>query len=281
VAELQCIRTPLWVNPQPRAPQAKKKPLTILSKVTAMFPAGKMTALMGPSGSGKTTLLDVVAGRKNRGKIEGEVLFGGAMAKSGTLKEAIGYVEQFDTLIGELTVRDMLMYTAQLRLPFKMGKQEKMARVQEVIDRLALNKCAGTVIGSVLQRGISGGQAKRVNIALSLITRPSLLFLDEPTSGLDSFMANEVATCLADLAREGRTVVCTIHSPTAKAFSLFDELLMLKSGEAIYGGPVEGAVPYLELVAGMYTLVIRVTRVNSDHVLRARVNTCMHAYIHT
>lgn len=210
-----------------------------------------MTALMGPSGSGKTTLLDVVSGRKNTGKIEGEVLFGGARAPLGSLKDAIGYVEQFDTLIGELTVRDMLMYTAQLRLPVSMSMEDKTARVTEVLDRLALNKCAGTVIGSVLKRGISGGQAKRVNIALSLISRPGLLFLDEPTSGLDSFMANEVATCLADLAREGRTVVCTIHSPTAKAFSLFDELLMLKSGRTVYNGPTEGAVPFLETVAGL------------------------------
>jgi energy-coupling factor transporter ATP-binding protein EcfA2 len=132
-----------------------------------------------------------------------------------------------------------------------MPKEDKTARVAEVINRLALNKCAGTVIGSVLKRGISGGQAKRVNIALSLITRPGLLFLDEPTSGLDSFMANEVATCLSDLAREGRTVVCTIHSPTAKAFSLFDELLMLKAGRIVYNGPTEGAVPYLEAVAGL------------------------------
>jgi len=179
------------------------------------------------------------------------VLFGGAKAPRGSLKDAIGYVEQFDTLIGELTVRDMLMYTAQLRLPVSMSSDEKMQRVQEVIDRLGLGRCAGTVIGSVLKRGISGGQAKRVNIALALISRPGMIFLDEPTSGLDSFMANEVATCLSDLAREGRTVVCTIHSPTAKAFSLFDELLMLNAGRAIYGGPTEGALAYLESVVGL------------------------------
>jgi len=228
-----------------------RKPIKLLSEISGVFPAGKMTALMGPSGSGKTTLLDVVSGRKNTGKVEGEVLFGGAKAPRGSLKDAIGYVEQFDTLIGELTVRDMLMYTAQLRLPVSMSSDEKMQRVQEVIDRLGLGRCAGTVIGSVLKRGISGGQAKRVNIALALISRPGMIFLDEPTSGLDSFMANEVATCLSDLAREGRTVVCTIHSPTAKAFSLFDELLMLNAGRAIYGGPTEGALAYLESVVGL------------------------------
>ena len=109
----------------------------------------------------------------------------------------------------------MLMYTAELRLPTTLSAEEKHSRVTETISKLDLASCEGTVIGSVLKRGISGGQCKRVNIALSLIMRPSVIYLDEPTSGLDSFMANEVAECLRVLSAEGRTVVCTIHSPTA------------------------------------------------------------------
>jgi ABC-type multidrug transport system ATPase subunit len=146
-------------------------------------------------------------------------------------------VEQFDTLVGELTVGQMLMYTAELKLPTTLSTAEKQARVDEVIAKLGLETCADTVIGTKLMRGISGGQAKRVNIALALITRPKIIFLDEPTSGLDSYMANEVARFLRLLADEGRTVVCTIHSPTSFAFGLFDDLVMLSAGQLIYGGP--------------------------------------------
>lgn len=226
--------------------KAKKKTLNILQGVRAHFQPAKMTALMGPSGSGKTTLLDVIAGRKNVGTVEGSVLYNGAQCKPSALKDAVGYVQQFDTLVGELTVREMLMYTAELRLPAATTRAARTARVDEVIDKLALGSCAATVIGNPLKRGISGGQAKRVNIALALISRPSVIFLDEPTSGLDSAMANEVASCLKALAAEGRTIVCTIHSPTAKAFAMFDSLMMLSSGRLIYGGPLESAAPHFE-----------------------------------
>jgi len=223
---------------------AKKKPLNILDGVTGIFKAGRMAALMGPSGSGKTTLLDVCAGRKNSGRISGTVAFGGAKPRQSTLKQLCGYVEQFDTLVGELTVKQMLMYTAELRLQTNLPKAAKLTRVEEIIATLGLEKCADTVIGNVLQRGISGGQAKRVNIALALITSPRVIFLDEPTSGLDSFMANEVASTLKALAQGGRTIICTIHSPTAVAFSRFDDLLMLNGGKVVYGGPVDASLEY-------------------------------------
>ena len=222
--------------------------ITILTDITASFAPGTMTALMGPSGCGKTTLLDVAAGRKNSGVVEGEVQYGSMSPTREMLKHSTGYVEQFDTLVGELTVRDMLMYTAELRLPMTLSAAEKLARVDETIAKLDLSSCEHTVIGNALQRGISGGQAKRVNIALSLIMRPSVIYLDEPTSGLDSFMANEVADCLRTLADEGRTIVCTIHSPTSYAFGRFDELLMLKSGKVIYAGAVSAAAAYFEKV---------------------------------
>jgi ATP-binding cassette subfamily G (WHITE) protein 2 len=115
-----------------------------------------------------------------------------------------------------------------------------------VIEKLNLGPCRDTVIGTALQRGISGGQAKRVNIGLSLITRPAVLFLDEPTSGLDSHTANEVVLLLKQLAEEGRTVVCTIHSPTGLAFQQFDDLLMLREGRTIFEGPLSTARAYFE-----------------------------------
>ena len=230
--------------------QTKKGTLTILDNLRAHFAPGTITALMGPSGSGKTTLLDVCAGRKNSGRIDGSILYNGAKQTARKLRDTLGYVQQFDTLIGELTPRQMLHYTAELRLPKATTRSARLERVNEVLSKLALESCADTVIGSPLKRGISGGQAKRVNIALALISRPSVLFLDEPTSGLDSAMANEVISCLRSLALEGRTVVCTIHSPTATAFAKFDNLIMLHSGRLIYGGPLLKAATYFEKSLG-------------------------------
>jgi len=231
-----------------QVPVKKKEPLTIISGLSGHFAPGHLTALMGPSGSGKTTLMDIIAGRKiGVGKIQGEILYGGSKAPS-SLKNLVGYVEQFDTLIGELTVEQMLMYTAELKLPRAIGREEKKRRVDSVIESLRLTKCRQTVIGNVLKRGISGGQAKRVNIALSLITQPSILCLDEPTSGLDSSMANEVCLLLSNLAQGGCTVVATVHSPTSYAFSLFNDLFMLHAGgRTVYRGAVSGVKPYFEL----------------------------------
>jgi len=212
----------------------------ILSNLHGVFAPGKLIALMGPSGSGKTTLMDILSGRKTIGRIEGEILYEGHKNVSAeSLRKNTGYVEQFDTLIGELTVRQMLMYTARLKLP-STPYASIVNIVDDVLARLALTDCQHTIIGSRLRRGISGGQAKRTNIALALIGTPSVLFLDEPTTGLDSHMANEVILFLQQLAREeGRTVVAAVHSPSAFAFGLFDELLMLNQGRVIFSGSLD------------------------------------------
>jgi ATP-binding cassette subfamily G (WHITE) protein 2 len=221
---------------------------TILKHLSGSFLPGRLTALMGPSGSGKSTLLDVLAGRKSAGTVEGGgVLFNGRAPTRNDYKFSVGYVEQFDTLVGELTVENMLRYTAELKLPASTTPQEREDRVEEVIAMLNLESCRKTVIGGPLMRGVSGGQAKRINIGLALITRPPISFLDEPTSGLDSRTADEVVECLRQLAHEqGRTVVCTIHSPTGHAFSLFDDLYMIHRGELIYDGKVHAAQAYFE-----------------------------------
>ncbi|CAK9067513.1 unnamed protein product [Durusdinium trenchii] len=224
----------------------KKEKLEILKDLSGVFHPCHLTALMGPSGSGKTTLMDILAGRKSgAGKIEGEVLYGGSPAPTAVLNHLTGYVEQFDTLIGELTVDQMLMYTAEMKLPRSTSREDKRKRVDQVISQLRLNKCQHTVIGNVLSRGISGGQAKRVNVALALISQPMVVFLDEPTSGLDSKMANEVCSILKELVKDGYTIIATVHSPTSFAFSLFDDLMMLQAGGGmVYAGPVAEVKPY-------------------------------------
>ena len=132
-------------------------------------------------------------------------------------------------------------------MPSNVTADERQARVDEVISMLDLESCRNTVIGSALSRGISGGQAKRVNIGLALLQKPPILLLDEPTSGLDSRVADEVVELLRELAHSSnRTIICTIHSPTGHAFSCFDSLYMIHKGQTIYDGPVAKVQSYFE-----------------------------------
>ncbi|KAG2482622.1 hypothetical protein HYH03_018464 [Edaphochlamys debaryana] len=209
----------------------------LLKKVAGVFEAHQMAALMGPSGSGKTTLLDVLAGRKNAGVTEGTIAFAGQKPTPQFLRRYTGYVEQFDTLIPTLTVYEMLLYTAELKRPMREPLDEKRVAVEDLLKTLQLERCRDVMIGNAMAKGISGGQAKRTNIGIALITNPRVLFLDEPTSGLDSFTANEVMTVVKELAGSGVTICATIHSPTSYCFSLFDSLIMLVKGRVVYFGP--------------------------------------------
>ncbi|KAG2446852.1 hypothetical protein HYH02_008009 [Chlamydomonas schloesseri] len=219
----------------------------LLRDVNAFLEPGQMTALMGPSGSGKTTLLDLLAGRKTVGKTTGHLSFGGVSPTKAFLRRYTGYVEQFDTLLGDLTVREMLTYTAELKRPTSEPLKDKRHAVDVLLQRLALAPCGDVRIGDPLTKGISGGQAKRTNIGIALISNPRVLFLDEPTSGLDSYTANEVMKVVRGLTSDGTTIAATIHSPTAATFALFDRVMLLVRGHLVYFGPQ--GLPALEFAA--------------------------------
>jgi len=223
---------------------AKGERAYLLKGISGWFDKHQMSALMGPSGSGKTTLLDVLAGRKNQGIIEGELAFGGVVPTSAYLRRFTGYVEQFDTLISILTVEEMLMYTAELKRSISEPLSSKRAAVEQVLKKLALDTCRDVLIGNQMAKGISGGQAKRTNIGIALVTNPRVLFLDEPTSGLDSYTANEVMTVVRALLEDGTTICATIHSPTQYCFNLFDQLIMLVRGRVVYFGQTAGAADF-------------------------------------
>lgn len=214
----------------------KKELAFLLKDVSGFFEPFQMAALMGPSGSGKTTLLDILAGRKNTGKTEGSIMFAGQKPTQQFLRRYTGYVEQFDTLLDILTVEEMLLYTAELKRPTSEPLESKKAAVEELLHKLGLDVCRKVIIGNPMTKGISGGQAKRTNIGIALITNPRVLFLDEPTSGLDSYTANEVMSVVKALAHEGTTICATIHSPSSFTFNLFDKLMMLVRGRVVYFG---------------------------------------------
>lgn len=184
----------------------------ILSKVRGYVEPGQILAIMGPSGAGKSSLLDILARKPKRGIVSGDILVNNVFPSKSRIKKITGFVDQDDTLMGTLTIRETLMYAATLRLPRSMPIQQKQKRVAQVIQELGLERIADTVIGSPGQRGISGGEKRRVSIGKELVTGPSLLFLDEPTSGLDAYNAAMVMECLKRLAKQKRhTIVVTIH----------------------------------------------------------------------
>ncbi|MBP0449354.1 MULTISPECIES: FHA domain-containing protein [unclassified Kitasatospora] len=197
-----------------------------------------LLAVAGPSGAGKSTLLNALTGL--RPADEGTVLYDGRdlYRDYAELRRRIGLVPQDDILHTQLTVRRALSYAAELRFPGDTSREEREARVDEVIRELGLESRADLVISS-----LSGGQRKRVSVALELLTKPSLLFLDEPTSGLDPGMERSVMTMLRGLADDGRTVVVVTHS--VLSLSVCDRLLVLApGGRTAYYGPPDEALEF-------------------------------------
>ncbi|KAM7528969.1 hypothetical protein LguiB_032379 [Lonicera macranthoides] len=200
-------------------------------------------AIMGPSGSGKSTLLDSLAGRLAKNVVmTGNILLNGNKRRLNY--GVVAYVTQEDVLLGTLTVRETINYSAHLRLPTNMSKEEVNEIVEATILEMGLEDCANHMVGTWHVRGISGGERKRVSIALEILVRPRLLFLDEPTSGLDSASAFFVIQALKSVARDGRTVISSVHQPSSEVFALFDDLFLLSGGETVYFGEAKLATKF-------------------------------------
>lgn len=220
-------------------PTNKHDHLQLLRGITGQVRPGEMCALMGASGAGKSTLLDVLAQRKNTGTIAGDITYNGLHYPKST-----AYVMQDNVHLGLLSVRQNLYFAAQLRLPEHWDVEKKEKRVQKILEMLGLQEVANSVVGTATIRGISGGQLKRLSIAVEIVHLPSVIFLDEPTTGLDSAIAFEVMAAVRNLANQQRTALCTIHAPSQATFDLFDTLLLLAKGRVIYYGAVREAVSY-------------------------------------
>ncbi|CAL9700018.1 unnamed protein product [Knipowitschia caucasica] len=202
-----------------------------------------LNAILGPTGSGKSSFLDILAARKDPTGVSGEVLINGA-AQPPYFKCITGYVVQEDVVMGTLTVKENLRFSAALRLPTSVPQSEKETRVDHLIQELGLTKVADTMVGSPMSRGISGGERKRTNIGMELIVDPAVLFLDEPTSGLDASTANSVLLLLKRMAGQGRTIIMSIHQPRYSIYRLFDTLTLLVNGKLVYHGPAPSAMDY-------------------------------------
>lgn len=236
----------------------------VLSDVTGIFPHSQMHAIMGPSGSGKTTFMTTLCGKASYGIMDGTVdMLLYKLRKATRVKDELpvphsfdslryitGFVPQEDIVHETLTVRENLAFTARLRLPNTTTRSEMSGIVRAVIKTIGLHHVQHSVVGSVENRGISGGQRKRVNIGMELVARPSLLFLDEPTSGLDSSVSQEIVECLYNMClNSGLNIVTVIHQPRNSIFQRFHDVLLLgEGGITVFQGPVDLAADYFNCI---------------------------------
>lgn len=225
--------------------------ISILKPITTDFEPGVLNVIMGPSGSGKTSMLNVMADRLHNTlmteyKTIGSMLFNGAHPFNGVVRSICAYVCQDDeALLPFLTVRENLYFAAGLRLPTYLSKEEKVSRAESVIKKLGLRDCADNLVGNALTKGISGGEKRRVTIAIQILTEPRVLLLDEPTSGLDAFTATSILDVLRGLADEGRTLILTIHQSRSDLFEHFGNVLLLaRGGSPVYAGKGSHMLPY-------------------------------------
>jgi ABC-type multidrug transport system ATPase subunit len=221
----------------------------ILQGVSGALHPARVMAILGGSGSGKTTLLNVLAGKlvPSKGHV---TVNGNRNASLSDYRKLVGYVPQNDIMLRELTVRDILMHAALSSLPKDMSAHAKKQKVLDVINFFDLGSVMDSVIGTEEEKGLSGGQVKRVNIGMELVKMPSVLLLDEPTTGLDATTALELCTMLKHIARQQRlTVAAVVHSPSPDAFAQFDDMTVLsKGGQVIYTGPVDDAPAYFSSI---------------------------------
>lgn len=221
--------------------------------VSAEFESAQLHVIMGPSGSGKTTLLNFMAQRSENSSgdnclVSGTITFDGHKISDSALKSICAYVPQEnETMLPTLTVRETLRYAARMRLPQHVPRCEQYKRVERLISSFGLQDCANTMIGDEFTKGISGGEKKRLTIATYVLADPAVLLLDEPTSGLDSATASSIIRMLQSFAKEGRTIIMSIHQPRSEWLGVFKSTLLLKqSGQVMYSGQTASMLDHFQ-----------------------------------
>ncbi|XP_059477419.1 ATP-binding cassette sub-family G member 1-like isoform X2 [Neocloeon triangulifer] len=212
----------------------------ILKNVSGSFLPGSLVAIMGPSGAGKSSLLDILTGYKVTG-VKGSILSDRQPRVLAAFRRISCYIQQDDRLQPLLTIQESMTLAANLKLSTEVSPKEKQRTIMEILETLGLENHLHTRASM-----LSGGQRKRLSIALELINNPLIMFLDEPTTGLDSSSCTQCMQLLRSLAQQGRTIVCTIHQPSASLFALFSHVYVLAEGRCIYQGANEKLVPFLD-----------------------------------
>ncbi|XP_058805822.1 ATP-binding cassette sub-family G member 4-like [Phymastichus coffea] len=220
----------------------KKEKKRVLSNVCGDFRPGELTAIIGPSGAGKSTLMDILAGFTTSG-VTGDIRVNGRGRNLAAFRRSSAYIMQDDNLQLLLTVQESMSVAANLKLGPETPEVDKQHGIDIILREMGLGSARDTRAVD-----LSGGQKKRLAIALELISNPPMMFFDEPTSGLDSVASRQCVGLLKSLAQEGRTAVCTIHQPSAALFDMIDHLYVVVAGRCAYAGSARNLVPYLASV---------------------------------
>lgn len=215
----------------------------LLDNVSGVFGPAELIAVMGPSGAGKTMLIDIFSGHRHAGlELKGELSVNGADYTPMVADSCVRRVPQDDLLFPMMTPMETLVAAARFAGYADLTAAQKCA--EDLLAQFDLMKCKDVVVGDPAgTKGLSGGQKRRLSVAVELASKRNLLLLDEPTSGLDTVSAKHLAELLRSLARNGATVICSIHQPSASIFQIFDKLFLLAMGKVAYHGPVSAQEP--------------------------------------
>ncbi|KAE9613482.1 hypothetical protein Lal_00016346 [Lupinus albus] len=219
----------------------KPKPVTILKSVSFVARISEIVAVVGPSGTGKSTLLRIIAGRvkDNDFNLNSISINDHPMTSPSQLRKICGFVAQEDNLLPLLTVKETLLFNAKFRLK-EMTPKDREMRVESLMQELGLFHAADNFVGDKENRGISGGERKRVSIGVDMIHNPPILLLDEPTSGLDSTSALHVIELLSSMVKaKRRTVVLSIHQPSYRILHYISKFLILSHGSVVHNGSLQ------------------------------------------
>ncbi|XP_011878503.1 PREDICTED: ATP-binding cassette sub-family G member 1-like isoform X3 [Vollenhovia emeryi] len=211
----------------------------LLKGVSGQFKSGELTVILGPSGAGKSTLLNVLAGYRCM-DIGGSIRINGQLRDVQKFKKMSRYIMQDNMTQPNLTVFEAMSFAADFKLGKRKSRLQKRAAINEILSILRLTGTQNTVTDK-----LSGGEKKRLTIALELVNNPPVIFLDEPTCGLDNLSSTKCVDILKRLAHLGRTVVCSMHTPSASAFNKFDHVYILTNGQCVYRDTASNVVPFM------------------------------------
>lgn len=221
-------------------PFVSKERKQILKNINGEFFGSELTAIVGFSGSGKSSLLDCLSGYRQT-NISGSIKLNGISVSTNIIKQISSYVMQEQTLHVLLTLNEIMNLSMNLRDKQNLSVTEKENKMQSIFEKLSIGGLSDMYI-----RDMSGGERKRVQIAVELVTDPKILFLDECTTGLDSVASIQCIHMLQMLAKDFRTIICTIHQPSATMLEMFDNVFALADGSCIYQGSNSKLVGFLQ-----------------------------------
>ncbi|XP_033339688.1 brown isoform X2 [Megalopta genalis] len=214
--------------------------VTLLEEVSGVVNSGMLMAIMGPSGAGKTTLLATIS-RRVKGSATGEVLLNGKPIDTEQMIRISGFVPQMDLAVESLTVQEHMEFMACMKMDRRVRSNIRKQQIAGVLAELNLEKCTGSRLSA-----LSGGERRRVTLAVQLLTEPSILFCDEPTTGLDSYGALSVVRTLREVAARGKIVMCSVHQPASGLLDIFHEVLLLSGGRVAFQGSSVDATEFFD-----------------------------------